>query len=307
MGGHPLLEQCLRRGRPPDPDLRLGAKAGREEHQPLDVVQVEVGEQDVDPGSRSRGSRPGAPGFPSRRRAAAARRCRAGPAPKTCCRRSDSSPAPVPGPSRAPPQTLTFMVSASPRPSSVGQNRTIAPEDPSSEATIGNALDAISRSATPAERMRNTACAGLPSRTAYVVKARVVEHNRLAVLAERPMGGDPLLRAHPANVLEQAPRRGPRGLVVEHQDRILIDEEGRRREGSSAGCGPGSAPGASGRERPSGPLSHHSTPGLGLSKGSPAPRARHRGRRRGRRCREPRGGRCRSRSPCVRERDRRSA
>ena len=48
VAGDPVLERGLRRGRPPDRDLHVGAEAGREEHQALDVVEVQVGEQDVD-------------------------------------------------------------------------------------------------------------------------------------------------------------------------------------------------------------------------------------------------------------------
>ena len=45
-----LLEGGLRRRGPPDRDLGLRSEAGCEEHQALDVVQVQVGEEDVDLG-----------------------------------------------------------------------------------------------------------------------------------------------------------------------------------------------------------------------------------------------------------------
>src|SRR3954453_11722948 len=54
-------------------------------------------------------------------------------------------------------------------PSPCGQKKIMAPEDPSSEATIGNALDWISRLSPLADLIVNTACAGRPSRTARVV------------------------------------------------------------------------------------------------------------------------------------------
>src|SRR5438046_1191965 len=44
------LAQRVRWGRAPDDDLGVGLEEGREEHQPLDVVEVQVGEQDVDAG-----------------------------------------------------------------------------------------------------------------------------------------------------------------------------------------------------------------------------------------------------------------
>jgi len=43
-----VAQRGLRRGRTPDHDLGLRAERRREEHQPLDVVKVEMGEQDVD-------------------------------------------------------------------------------------------------------------------------------------------------------------------------------------------------------------------------------------------------------------------
>ena len=52
----PLPQRCFGRRRAPHDDLRLGSEQGREEHQPLDVIQVQVGQQDVDrsldPGQR---------------------------------------------------------------------------------------------------------------------------------------------------------------------------------------------------------------------------------------------------------------
>jgi hypothetical protein len=45
-----LAQRCLGRGRPPDHDLGLRLEGGSEEDEALDVVEVEVGEQDVEPG-----------------------------------------------------------------------------------------------------------------------------------------------------------------------------------------------------------------------------------------------------------------
>ena len=61
---HTFLERALRRGGAPDRDLGVAAKARREEHEPLDVVEVEVGEEDADrrPGgeAEAEGANPGA-------------------------------------------------------------------------------------------------------------------------------------------------------------------------------------------------------------------------------------------------------
>ena len=50
VAGDAVAQRGLRRGRPPDHDLGLRPEAGGEEDQALDVVEVEVGEQDVQAG-----------------------------------------------------------------------------------------------------------------------------------------------------------------------------------------------------------------------------------------------------------------
>ncbi len=50
VAGDAIAQRGLGRGRAPDHDLGLGAEGGGEEDQALDVVEVEVGEQDVQAG-----------------------------------------------------------------------------------------------------------------------------------------------------------------------------------------------------------------------------------------------------------------
>ncbi len=50
VAGDAVAQRGLRRGRPPDHDLGLGPEGRGEEDQALDVVEVEVGEEDVEAG-----------------------------------------------------------------------------------------------------------------------------------------------------------------------------------------------------------------------------------------------------------------
>src|SRR5947207_15738635 len=59
---------------------------------------------------------------------------------------------------------------------------------------------------------------------------QLVERQRLPVPVERTEGRSPLLRAHLPDLLEPLPQQGAGGLVVEDQDAVFVDKEGRRRE-----------------------------------------------------------------------------
>src|SRR4029079_18990833 len=50
VAGDAVAQRRFGRGRPPDDDLGLGLERGGEEDQPLDVIQVKMGEEDVEPG-----------------------------------------------------------------------------------------------------------------------------------------------------------------------------------------------------------------------------------------------------------------
>ena len=123
-------------------------------------------------------------------------------------------------------------------------------------ATIGKALTSI----VVLARRRPSGCVnsrapGRPSRTRRWSAARRARAGSPSVV-ERPEGRASTPRAHPPDVLERAAQQGAR------RPRCRRPAPRRRRpgtpasRGSSAGCGRGSARGASGREPPSRPLSH---------------------------------------------------
>ena len=118
---------------------------------------------------------------------------------------------------------------SSPLSSSRGQKKIIAPEDPSSEATIGNALDSIERLLPLADLIVNTACAGRPSRTARVVGSSS-SSTGFPFASNGPYVDVHSSGAHPPHVLERAAQQRARGLVVEDQVRVLVDEEGGSRD-----------------------------------------------------------------------------
>src|SRR5215212_2963008 len=149
-----ILERRLGRGRAPDRDLRIRAEARRKEHQALDVVEVKVSEQDVDPRSSQEfepqraNSRAGVEDQLLATRehdlhaggvAAVAVHAGAGSRYRSAC-----SP------------DLDLHVSL--------QKKIIAPEVPSSEATMGTALASIPWFSPSADRILNRAWAGRPSR-----------------------------------------------------------------------------------------------------------------------------------------------
>src|SRR3954454_1216230 len=166
VAGDSVLEGGLGRGRAPDRDVGVGAKAGREEHQALDVVQVQVREQDVHVGRNRQVQAQRADAgagveddvLAARERELHARRVTPVSVHLRPRRRNRSASSP----------DLESHVRSLRLPS-WGQKKIIAPEEPSSDATIGKALDSISRMAPLAERIVNTAWAGRPSRTARVV------------------------------------------------------------------------------------------------------------------------------------------
>src|SRR5204863_7839969 len=144
-----------------------GAGAGRDEHQALDVVEMVGCEQDVDVRRVGQAqpqvsdARAGvedellaAVQDELNRRGVAAVAVHLRPWSRN---RAASSPDLDPHRPRSPSSLFP-----------IGQNRIIAPEEPSSEATIGKALDSISCSAPLAERIRNTPWAGRPLRIAWV-------------------------------------------------------------------------------------------------------------------------------------------
>src|SRR5204863_9872488 len=150
----------------PDRDVGVSAEAGREEHEALDMVQMEVRQQDVhvrragqveaqraDPGAGVEDDVLAARQGDLHAGGIAAVAIHLGPGRRD---RSASSP------DLEPPGLALPLRSC-------GQKKIIAPDDPSSEATIGKALDSISCLPPLAERIVNTACAGRPSRTARVV------------------------------------------------------------------------------------------------------------------------------------------
>ena len=157
--------------------------------------------------------------------------------------------------SRAPDLDPHRRASSPPFVARGGQKRIIAPEDPSSEATIGKALDSISCSSPLAERIRNTAWAGRPLRTAWVA-GRSSSGDRLAVVAEGPVGGGPLLGAHAPRVLERAPEQGAGGLVVEDQRAVLVDQERGRRDARQQVAGQDQLQGFLGASRHRRPFFH---------------------------------------------------
>ena len=110
-----------------------------------------------------------------------------------------------------------------------GQKRIIAPEDPSSEATIGKVLDSISCSVS-ARRADPVHAVGRPALADRLGPRQVVQRDRLAIVVEGPVGGDPFLGAHAPRVLERAPQQGARGLVVEDHRAVLVEQEGGRRD-----------------------------------------------------------------------------
>ena len=258
VAGDAVLERGLGRSRPPDRDLHVGPEAGREEHQALDVVEVQVGEQDVDLrcGDAGRGPGCGCPVPASRISSSPLSRheLHAGRVPAVAVhlrprRRNRASRSPDLDPHRR---------TSSPPFASSGQKKIIAPEDPCSEATIGKALDSISCS-SPARRADPEHGVGGAAVADRLGGRKIVQRHRLAVVAERPVGGGPLLGAH-------APRR-PRtsAPAARRRPRCRRPAPRARRPGRrvsrcwSAGCGPGSARGASGREPPSCSFSHPSS------------------------------------------------
>ena len=227
VAGDPVLERGLGRGRAPDRDLRLGPEAGREEHQPLDVVEVQVGEQDVDPRAAGAG-RARACGSRCRRRGSAPRRSPGSPGRRRCCRRSGSSAAPAPGTEPRAPQTLSFTAARRSRPS--GQKRIIAPEEPCSEATIGNALASIDVRVAARGADREAARARGARRGSPRWSPARRPRPGCRSLSNGPKACGPLLGLHPPGVLERAPEQRRGRLVVEDDRGVAVEQERRRRD-----------------------------------------------------------------------------
>src|SRR5436190_23534261 len=163
----PVLKRRLRRGRSPHGDLGVGAEARREEHQALDVVEVEVGEEDVD---ARRADQVQAQGPDPRARVenqllavSEVELDARGVAPVAVHLRSRRGYRAPGAPDLDPHPSAPEPVFAS------GAKKRIAPEDPSSDATIGKALDSITCSAPRDDRIRKTAWAARPLRIASVV------------------------------------------------------------------------------------------------------------------------------------------
>ena len=125
-----------------------------------------------------------------------------------------------------------------------GQKRIIAPDDPCSEATIGNALASIEIRSPLAARIVKVPCAGRPARIASVV-ARPSTSSGVAVLVERAERRGPLLGAHPARRPRTSARAAPRPPRCRRRRRRRRRAGTRASRCSSAGCGRGSARAAS--------------------------------------------------------------
>ena len=104
VAGDAVAQRGLGRGRAPDHDLGLRPEGGGEEDQALDVVEVEVGEEDVQPGRLVAERRGRGCGCRCRRRGRASSRRRGSRRRRRCCRRSGSSPARGRGSIRASPR-----------------------------------------------------------------------------------------------------------------------------------------------------------------------------------------------------------
>ena len=118
----------------------------------------------------------------------------------------------------------------------------------------GAGLDLVLRSA---RRTDPEHAVGRPALAHRLGRWQVVQRDRLAIVVEGPVGGDPFLGAHAPRVLERAPEQGARGLVVEDQRAVLVEQEGGRRDARQQVAGQDQLQGLLGASRHH---AHSSTP-----------------------------------------------
>ena len=164
VAGDAVAQRGLGRGRPPDHDLGLGAEGGGEEDEALDVVEVEVGEEDVQPGrlvgqGEAEAADPGA-GVERQHRAVGEGDADAGGVAAVADR---FRPRGRDRPPRSP--ELDLHAGPAPLPSAAGQKTAIAPCEPCA-VWIGKAETSTSCWVPSVERTVSSAWAGRPPRTA---------------------------------------------------------------------------------------------------------------------------------------------
>ena len=143
VGRDALVERGDGRGRSPDVQLGVGRPDRPEHAEALEVVDVQVREQQVDPGhvlAQQLGRRAVAPRC--RRRARSLRPRRPAPRRTTCCRRTGSSRGRARRSTRGTPRCGLHQRS----PVGVSQKIAIAPRHSSSWAKSGNAVTSMRRS-----------------------------------------------------------------------------------------------------------------------------------------------------------------
>src|SRR5205085_3728978 len=163
VAGDPVLQRGLRGGRTPDDDLGLRLEGGGEEDQPLDVVEVQVREQDVETcrlvaAGEAEAADPG-PGVEGEQRSVGEGDLDAGGvapvADRLRARRGHrAAGSPELQVHSQPPRVALSLV---------GQKKAIPPREPCG-VRIGSAETSISCSEPSAERIRSSAWAGRPSR-----------------------------------------------------------------------------------------------------------------------------------------------
>ena len=165
VAGDAVAQRGLRRGRAPDHDLGLRPEGGGEEDQALDVVEVEVGEEDVQPGrlvaeAEAEAADAGA-GVERQQRAVGEGDADAGGVAAVADRLR-----PRGGDRAARPPELDPHAGRAPLPPiRVGQKTAIAPWEPWA-VRIGKAETSTSWLAPSVEWISNSAWAGRPLRTA---------------------------------------------------------------------------------------------------------------------------------------------
>ena len=227
---------------PPDRDLRLGPEAGREEHQPLDVVEVQVGEQDVDPAAgvevEPEAADPGA-GVEDQLLAAGQGHLHARGVAAVAVH---VRPGGRDRAARAPDLELHAVSVLAQRPEEDHRARRSPPRRRrSGRRSPRSSCRSPSRGVDREGRVRRGARARIAS-----VRRKRVDLDRAA--AARRRGRRRLVHCsasmRPASSNER-PSRARGGLVVEDDRRLVVEQERRASRCWSAGSGPGSARAAS--------------------------------------------------------------
>src|SRR5829696_283827 len=236
----PLLERGLGRGRAPDRDLGLGAEAGGKEHQSLDVVEMEVGEQDVHPrqlladadpeaanagaGVDDQGGAVGELELDAGGVAPIAVHLRPGGRNRPACPPYLDLHPYLTAPLSAPPyRPLTAVALLVLRPEE--DHRALLPAlgDDRQRAGLDLVLLPLRGSDLELAMCRLAPPEGLGHRP-------VLDRRRFAALIEGGQRVTPVLRLHSPRLLEGDSEQRPRCLVVEDQRAALVDEEGGRGE-----------------------------------------------------------------------------